>query len=90
MALPKRSIGMLLIAAFVLRAGFAIVVYFVVGNLDAYHIADSWTYLKAAQSLINQASFFSDATPEIFRTPGYPIFLVPGLLIGYPEDFHVF
>ena len=89
MALPKRSIGMLLIAAFALRACFAIVVYFLVGDLDAYHIADSWTYLRAAQSLINQASFFSDATPEIFRTPGYPIFLVPGLLIGYPEVLSV-
>lgn len=85
----SRSLGIVLIVAFVLRICFAITVYVVVGTLDAYHIADSWTYIRAAKSLINNASFFSDGTPEILRTPGYPIFLIPGLLIGSPEIFAV-
>jgi len=89
MASPTRSIGIVLIVAFFLRVCFAITVYFVVGTLDAYHIADSWTYIRVAKSLINNASFFSDGTPEILRTPGYPIFLIPGLLIGSPEIFTV-
>ncbi len=84
-----RQIRIVLIGAFVLRACFAIAVFLTVGNLEAYHIADSWTYLKAAHSLIDQGLFFSDGSPEIFRTPGYPIFLIPGILMGYPEIFTV-
>ncbi len=81
----SRSLGIVLIVALVLRICFAIAVYVVTGTLDAYHIADSWNYIRAAKSLINHASFFADGTPEILRTPGYPLLLTPGILLGHIE-----
>ena len=85
MVWQSRSLGIVLIVAFVLRICFAFAVYVVVVTLDAYHIADSWHYIRAAKSLINHASFLADGTPEILRTPGYPLLLIPGILLGHIE-----
>src|ERR1035437_345848 len=43
---------------------------------------DSPSYLVAAASLSKSGTFRTDGHPEIFRTPGYPLFLVACGLTG--------
>jgi 4-amino-4-deoxy-L-arabinose transferase-like glycosyltransferase len=45
---------------------------------DDYFYPDSATYIAPARNLIHGYGFSTDPdTPETFRTPGYPLFLVP-------------
>lgn len=43
---------------------------------------DTVTYVESAQSLLH-ASFSRDGIPEIFRTPGYPIVLLPAVALQH-------
>jgi hypothetical protein len=43
---------------------------------------DSDTYIELAKALAFKFQFATDG-PEIFRTPGYPVFLIPGLLLNH-------
>ena len=43
---------------------------------------DSKGYLDLADSLIGGQGFQRDDLPEVFRTPGYPMFLLPGAYLG--------
>jgi len=44
---------------------------------------DTESYAAPAQALLTSRAFNTDNHPEIVRTPGYPLFLVPGLLSGH-------
>jgi 4-amino-4-deoxy-L-arabinose transferase-like glycosyltransferase len=55
------------------------------GDTSAIWCNDSSSYVVAAQHLITTGRFASDAGLELARTPGYPVFLVPGLLLGRVE-----
>jgi 4-amino-4-deoxy-L-arabinose transferase-like glycosyltransferase len=58
------------------------------GGPDAFLASDSSGYLASAAALA--ASFeFDDVLgrPEIFRTPGYPFLLTPGVLLGSPLPY---
>lgn len=50
---------------------------------------DSHDYWGLARQLVSEGRFGNSARPEIFRTPGYPLFLTPGVLwdqwVGYPS-----
>ncbi len=41
---------------------------------------DTETYLRPAEALLTSGAFNTASHPEIVRTPGYPLFLMPGLL----------
>ena len=43
------------------------------------------SYVAPAQSLLADGTFSRDGTPEIVRTPGYPLLLAIGLLSGHAE-----
>jgi hypothetical protein len=43
---------------------------------------DTGTYVVPAQELIAHHRVFANGAPEIVRTPGYPLLLIPGLLAG--------
>ncbi|GAP39913.1 glycosyltransferase family 39 protein [Flexilinea flocculi] len=52
-----------------LRAGFS-------DDFSLHHYPDSVTYAIPADSILNQGKFLNQQQqPEIFRTPGYPLFL---------------
>jgi 4-amino-4-deoxy-L-arabinose transferase-like glycosyltransferase len=51
-------------------------------------VGDSHSYLAPAASLASEGTFSSLGLPEIFRTPGYPLFLVSCWLSG-PLSFGV-
>src|SRR5690606_33948408 len=45
-------------------------------------------YLSLAQWLARTGQFTSDGvTPELFRLPGYPVLLVPGVWLGWPMTY---
>jgi 4-amino-4-deoxy-L-arabinose transferase-like glycosyltransferase len=50
-----------------------------------FHSADTNSYVLPAQELIANHRFFSQGAPEVIRTPGYPLFLTLGLLLGRHE-----
>ena len=55
---------------------------------DAFLSPDSRTYLDPATSLGSRYTFTNAAgQPEIFRTPGYPLLLACGVIIGHPIAF---
>jgi len=96
MAAPKSSIGGVdreptslpamsgMLAGFVLlRAVFALRVYVINGSAGFIH-DDTASYVDSAQNLLH-GSFFRNRAPEIFRTPGYPVVLMPVVLFQHFE-----
>jgi len=94
MAAPKSSIAgvdrdpaslpamLRMLAAFVLvRAVLALVVYVINGSAGFIH-DDTASYVDSAQSLL-RGSFFRNGAPELFRTPGYPVALMPVVLFPH-------
>lgn len=51
---------------------------------DSFLSADSSSYIIPASTLWSGMQFANEAGPEVFRTPGYPIFLAPGYVVGVP------
>src|SRR5512140_2419331 len=66
----------IVVAALAIAANFA---YLYFSNGD-YFFPDSATYLGPAHNMLRGDGFItSPGTPEFFRTPGYPLFLLPFL-----------
>lgn len=94
-AAPSLRIWHVLALALGLRVMLPISAYFYTGDLTIFYTGDSAQYIVPASQLIAHHRFFSDGSlqarvwnspvapaPEIIRTPGYPLLLVAGLLIG--------
>jgi hypothetical protein len=77
---------LILIFAALVRSGIAIGAYVVNNPFTIYYEGDTISYYNPAKSLIDTGRFYrSTETPEIFRTPGYSLLLVPGILVGRVE-----
>src|SRR3569623_1967801 len=46
---------------------------------------DSASYLRAAEELDSAATFGRPGAPDLVRTPGYPLFLIPGLHFNHVD-----
>ncbi len=68
-----------------IRLAFFAAAYHYGGGLAAAHSANTSQYLQTAKSLMSTGQFAVDGTPELLRSPGYPLFLIPGLVAGQPE-----
>jgi len=73
---------LILFAAFLIRI---ITWYGGISDASRYKEPDSSDYLCLAQNLYEHGKYEKDGNPEIFRTPGYPAFLVIFLSSGFPE-----
>ncbi len=74
--------------AFVLRLGLPILAWILhPQNPEIFHAADTDSYIKPAMELATTGKFngYYDRLPELFRTPGYPLFLLPGVWLGSVE-----
>ena len=74
-----RTLRLILLVALVIRAVVALVAL-QRGTTDA---PDTVTYMRPAKSLVSVGRFDSDRTPELSRTPGYPILIAVGELAGH-------
>jgi hypothetical protein len=54
------------------------------GSLSRFITPDTASYLTPARHLLERGAFSNLSGPEIFRTPGYPLALTPGLIAGHP------
>jgi 4-amino-4-deoxy-L-arabinose transferase-like glycosyltransferase len=77
------SMNLAVVFAFVLLSHvfFALVVWHYDGS-QAFHSPDTASYVVLAKELVS-GSFATHGSPEIFRTPGYPIFLIPSVALGH-------
>jgi hypothetical protein len=66
-------------------------VYFCHHDLTPFYRPDTLSYLEPALALIKDHTFSnSDGTPEIMRTPGYSVILIPGALVNHLELVTIF
>ena len=49
---------------------------------DIFYLEDTGSYIQSAASFLECGQFNRDGEPEILRTPGYPLLLLPGLAVG--------
>src|SRR5215510_5803520 len=64
------------------RLLFALVIWYFKGP-SGFFEADSNYYVQLAQNMLH-GSFTSAGLPEIFRTPGYPLLLIPAVAFHHP------
>ena len=70
----------ILSAALLVRSLIPILAYFYTRDVTIFQVPDTASYVEPARQLIKHGHFSaSDGTPEIIRTPGYPILLVLAL-----------
>lgn len=73
-----------LCAALLIRAVPPLAALAWTGGGRAFHAPDTASYLACAESLARGDGFAAGGEPEIYRTPGFPLLLVPGVLAGRP------
>ncbi len=81
----KKWLLMVLLMAFILRLSVPLIAFETTKDKTVFYTTDTPGYLEPARNLIVRGEYIRDSLPEIFRPPGYPIFLLPGLLFGSPE-----
>jgi len=80
----SRTIWLVLALATALRAALPLIAVAVTRDASVFHTPDSASYVALAQGLAS-GRFQTGGEPEIVRTPGYPLLLVPGVLLGRVE-----
>ena len=80
-AIPR--LRWILLLAVVVRAAFPLSVLAVHGDPGVFTQLDSGSYVRPAESLVEHGRFTTPGgSPEIQRTPGYPLLLTLGVLAG--------
>jgi 4-amino-4-deoxy-L-arabinose transferase-like glycosyltransferase len=78
----RRRLWLILVFAAVIRIGYAVVGYAIHRSSDVFMSPDSVTYMGSAQSLYSGLGFQFNGEPDLNRTPGYPVALLPGFALG--------
>ncbi|MFH1114684.1 MAG: glycosyltransferase family 39 protein [Pseudomonadota bacterium] len=81
----RRTLVWILVSALLLRAAVALGAYWIAGGTEVFHNPDTAEYVLPAKSLLSDGSYSSGGVPEIVRTPGYSLLLIPGILLGNLE-----
>jgi 4-amino-4-deoxy-L-arabinose transferase-like glycosyltransferase len=79
------SILYILFTALVVRALIPLIVILTRQDYILFYTPDSFSYVRLAKELVSHGRFWYNGAPEIFRTPGYPILLIPGIFLGHVE-----
>lgn len=80
-----RNFWIVLAIAALVRAFFALTAWLATKEITVFHYWDSLSYLYPAYDLFTRGTFSVDGVPELIRTPGYPLLLLPGFWLGAPE-----
>jgi len=92
MSHAKKSLFIIFLAAMIMRL---LAIYFFAGEKSLLHVSDSLTYLQVAKNIINHGAYSMEVSstphPDNFRTPLYPLFLLPFVFLKtslyYPVIF---
>ena len=82
LTIGRPNIWFVLGLALFLRALLPLLGYAYTRDVTIFYTPDSASYIAPARELIAHHRFFSASSPEIIRTPGYPLLLTAGLLLG--------
>lgn len=83
---PIPRIYYILCFALLLRSFIPISAYLYSRDITIFHAQDTASYVEPARQLIAHGRFSAgDGTPDIVRTPGYPMLLICGLLLRHLE-----
>ncbi len=72
-----------LLLAFTLRAALSVLAFSIHQHYHIFDAFDTPSYINPAKNLIELGQFSNGGKPEILRTPGYSLFLIPGILSGH-------
>ena len=75
----------ILLLALLLRVALFAAAWHNAPDLHTLVAIDTISYAAPAESLLADGTFSRDGAPEIVRTPGYPLLLTVGLLLGHVE-----
>lgn len=78
-----RPIWIVLLIALVARAALPLVVLLLNGEDSVFYLPDSFSYIAPAKEVLADGTFTTNGRPEVIRTPGYPLLLIPGILLGH-------
>jgi len=78
--MKNKTLPIILCLAAILRLALLVSAW---NRPEGFSTPDSEDYKTLAQSLVQHLDFQRDSQPEIFRTPGYPLFLSVGFLLGW-------
>ena len=79
----------ILMLAFAQRAGLPITAFLVTGRTELFHSADSASYVDVARSLATEGQYARHGVPDAHRPPGYPVLLLPGVILGAVEPITI-
>lgn len=82
-------IATILVTALAVRAVLAISAWLVTNDLTVFHSPDTISYLAPAREMLSSGTFTVRGEPELVRTPGYPLLLLPGLWLGQLEGITI-
>lgn len=82
---PIVSVRHVLFLAVAVRLLLPLLAIIITGGNALFHAQDTNSYVRPAVALISEGRFDRNDEPEINRTPGYPILLIPGIALGYVE-----
>ncbi|MEW6530276.1 MAG: glycosyltransferase family 39 protein [Thermodesulfobacteriota bacterium] len=78
-----RLLGFVLLVALLVRVALPVYVGLVTGDTQAFFEVYTHEYREPARNLLSSGSYTSSGKPEIYRPPGYPLLLLPGLLFKH-------
>lgn len=84
------SIWGILLLSFIIRGSLPIIAFIVNRDYSVFHVIDTDRYIKTAIELVSSGTFSLNGIPEVVRTPGYPVLLIPGILSGNLEAVTIF
>ncbi|MDF0556889.1 glycosyltransferase family 39 protein [Kamptonema sp. UHCC 0994] len=85
------TIVAVLLVALLMRLLLPVLALIITQDLELFNRGDTLSYTIPAKKLIELGQFLNiDNQPELFRTPGYPLLLIPGLLAGNVEIVTIF
>ncbi|MBF0540498.1 MAG: glycosyltransferase family 39 protein [Nitrospirae bacterium] len=89
--IPLKAIYVVFAIAFLIRIAVPFAAYHSCHNFSKFYTSDSSSYIAPAQSIAKTLEFNnSKGEPEIVRTPGYPLLIIPGILLGHTEAVTIF
>lgn len=77
------SLAVIMFIAICARALLPFAAYSSAHDANVFKTPDTASYIACAESLARAGSFSDGGLPEIVRTPGYPLLLAPGVLLGH-------
>jgi len=80
--LNKKNKNFLIILAIIFLLKFMFATFIIIFHCDSIFVTDTYSYIAPLKDMTEKFTFSVNSTPEVLRTPGYPIFLAPFYFFG--------